>query len=55
MYTYFQNIIDQGFALVVIDDILLLSHTTSHMIEIIEQLHQICVKHNLTLAPENPS
>ena len=52
MYTYFQKLIDQGFALVYIDDILLLSHTTSHMIEIIEQLHQICLKHNLKLAPD---
>ena len=52
MYTYFQKLIDQGFALVYIDDILLLSHTTSHMIEIIEQLHQICLENNLKMAPE---
>ena len=52
MYTYFKTLIDDGFALVYIDDILLLSHTSTHMITIIEQLHQICLKHNLKLAPE---
>ena len=30
----------------------MLSHTTSHMIEIIEKLHQICLENNLKLAPE---
>ena len=40
MYTFFQKLIDQGVALVYIDDILLLSHTKAHMIELIEQLHQ---------------
>ena len=44
MYTFFQRLIDQGFALVYIDDILLLSHTKAHMIELIKQLHQICQK-----------
>ena len=52
MYTFFQKPIDQVFALVYIDDILLLSHTKSHMIELIEQLHQICQKNNLKIAPE---
>ena len=47
MYTFFQKLIDQGFALAYIDDILLLSHTKSHMIELIEQLHRICQKNNL--------
>ena len=41
MYTFFQKLIDQGFALVCIDDTLVLSHTKTHMGELIEQLHQI--------------
>ena len=52
MYTYFKTLIDAGFALVYIDDILLLSNSIEHMISLIEQLHQICVKQNLKLAPE---
>ena len=52
MYTFFQKLIDQGFALVYIDDILLLSHTKPHMIELIEQLHQIFQTNNLKIAPE---
>ena len=44
-YTFIQNLIDQGSsALVYIDDILLLSHTKTTMIELIEQFHQICKK-----------
>ena len=43
MYTFFKYLIDQGFALVYIDDMLLLSHTKTHIIELIE-LHQICQK-----------
>ena len=52
MYSFFQELIDQGFALVYIDDILLLSHSKSHMLQLIEQLHQICTKQNLKIAPE---
>ena len=52
MYTFFQKLIDQGFALVYIDDILLLSQTKPHMIELIEQLHQIFRTNNLKIAPE---
>ena len=53
MYTFFQRLIDQGFALVYIDDIFLLSHTKAHMIELIKQLHQICQKkNNFKIAPE---
>ena len=47
MYTFFQKLIDQSFALVYIDDKSLLSHSKSHMIELIEQLHQIWQKNAL--------
>ena len=52
MYSFFQKLIDQGFALVYIDDILLLAHTKPHMLTLIEQLHQICQTNNLKIAPE---
>ena len=46
MYSFFQKLIDQGFALVYIDEILLLAHTKPHMLTLIEQLHQICQTNN---------
>ena len=52
MYSFFQKLIDQGFALVYIDDILLLAHTKTHMLDLIEQLHRICHSNNLKIAPE---
>ena len=52
MYSFFQNFIDQGFALVNIDNILLLAHKKPHMLNLIEQLHQICETQNLKIAPE---
>ena len=52
LYSFFQKLIDQGFALVYIDDILLLAHTKPHMLNLIEQLHQICQTNNLKIAPE---
>ena len=52
MYSFFQKLIDQGFALVYIDDILLLANSKSHMLNLIEQLHQICQINNLKTAPE---
>ena len=55
MYSFFQKFIDQGFALVYIDDTLLLAHTKSHMFylnNLFEQLHQICQTNNLKIAPE---
>ena len=52
MYSFFQKLIDQGFALVYIDDILLLAHTKPHMLNLIEQLHQICQTNILKIAPE---
>ena len=52
MYSVFQKLIDQGFALVYNKDILLLAYTKTHMIDITEQLHQICYSNNLKIAPE---
>ena len=52
MSTFFKTLIEQGFALVYIDDILLLSDSKEHMFQLIEQLHVISTKNNLKLAPE---
>ena len=52
MSTFFKTLIEQGFALVYIDDVLLLSDTKEHMFQLIEQLHIISTKNNLKLAPE---
>ena len=52
MSTFFRTLIAQGFALVYIDDILLLSDSKDHLFQLIEQLHLISTKHNLKLAPE---
>ena len=52
MCTFFKTLIEQGFALVYIDDILLLSDSKEHMFQLIEQLHNIRTKNNLKLAPE---
>ena len=52
MSTFFKTLIEQGFALVYIDDILLLSNSKEHMFKLIEQLHVISTKNNLKLAPE---
>ena len=52
MSTFFKTLIEQGFALVFIDDILLLSDSKEHMFQLIEQLHIISTKNNLKLAPE---
>ena len=48
----FKTLIEQGFALVYIDDILLSSNSKEHMFQLIEQLHIISTKNNLKLAPE---
>ena len=48
-----RTLFEQGFALVYIDDILLLSNSKEHMFQRIEQLHIISTKYNLILAPEN--
>ena len=52
MSTFFRTLIEQGFALVYIDDILLLSDSKEHMFQLIKQLHIISTKNNLKLAPE---
>ena len=52
MSTFFKTLIEQGFALVYIDDILLLSDSKEHMFQLIEQLHIISTKNNLKLVPE---
>ena len=52
MSTFFKTLIERGFALVYIDDILLLSDSKEHMFQLIEQLHIISTKNNLKLAPE---
>ena len=52
MSTFFKTLIEQGFALVYIDDILLLSDSEEHMFQLIEQLHIISTKNNLELGPE---
>ena len=52
MSTFFKTLVEQGFALVYIDDVLLLSNSKEHMFQLIEQLHTISTKNNLKLAPE---
>ena len=52
MSSFFKTLIEQGFALVYIDDILLYSDSREHMFQLFEQLHTIITKHNLKLAPE---
>ena len=49
--SFFKTLIEQGFALVYIDDISLLSDSKEYMFQLIEQLHIISTK-NLKLAPE---
>ena len=50
--TFFKTPIEQGFALVYIDDILLLSDSKEHIFQLIEQLNILSTKNNLKLAPE---
>ena len=52
MSTFFKTLIEQGFALVYIDDILLLSDCKEHMFQLIEQLYIISTKNNIKLPPE---
>ena len=52
MSSFFKTLTEQGFALVYIDDILLLSDSKAHIFRLIEQLHIISTKNNLQLAPE---
>ena len=52
MSTFFKLPIEQGFALVYIDDILLLSDCKEQLFQLIEQLHIISTKNNHKLARE---
>ena len=52
MSIFLKTLIEKGFALLYIDDILLLSNSKERMFHLIEQLHCISTKHNLKLAPE---
>ena len=52
MSTFFKTLFEQGFALVFIDDILLLLNSKEHMFQLIKQQHIISTKNNLKLAPE---
>ena len=51
MSSFFKTRIGQGFALVFIDDILLLSNSKERMSQLTEQLHFSSQKHNWKLAP----
>ena len=52
MSSIFKTLIEQGFALVYFDDILLFFYSKEHMFQLIEQLHTISTKQNLKLVPE---
>ena len=52
MSTFFKTLIEQGFDLVYIDDILHLSDSKEHMFQLIDQLHIISTQNNLKLPPE---
>ena len=52
MPTFFKTLLEQGFALVYIDENLLLSDSKEHMFRLIEHLHVISTKNDLELAPE---
>ena len=55
MSNIFKTLIEQGFALVYIDDILLLSDPKEHMFQLIEQLHIISTKKTILNYPlKNP-
>ena len=52
MSSFFKTLLEQGFGLVCIDAILLLSNSKEHMFQLIEQLHIVSTKHKLKLAPQ---
>ena len=52
MSNFFKTLIEQGFTLVYVDDILLPSISKENMFQLIEQLHIINTKHTLKLLPE---
>ena len=51
MSSFFKTLTEQDFALVYVDDILLLSSSKEHSFQFIEQLHIVNTKH-LKLAPK---
>ena len=53
MSSFFKTLIEQGFALLYIDDIFPLSNSKEHMFQLIEQLHIISTKKTLNLLPKN--
>ena len=52
MCSFFRKLIGQGYTLVYISDILLLAHTKTHMLDLVEQLPQNCSYNNLKSAAE---
>ena len=52
MSSFIEKLIERGFALVYIDDILLLSNSKQHMFQHIEQLYVVSTKQMLKQAPE---
>ena len=52
MSSFFKTYLEQGFALVYIDDIPLPSNSKEHMFQPTEHVHPISTKYNLKLAPE---
>ena len=51
MSNFLETLLEQGFALVYIDDILHLSNSKERLFQLVEQLHIISTKNNLKLAP----
>ena len=54
MYSYFRKLFVQWFPLVYFDEILSLSHSKSHLIDVIAQLNQISNFNKMKSAPEKP-
>ena len=52
MSLFIKSLIDQSFALVYIDDIIILSTSKEHMLQPFEKLHIKSTKYNLQLAAE---
>ena len=55
MSLFLKDLFRQGSALVYIEDILLMSNSKAHMMQLIEQLHDFANRQNLILSPENVS
>ena len=53
MFSFFNTLIEQGLAIVYIDDIIRLSNSKEHIFHPVDQFHVICTKHILKSAPEN--